>query len=272
MMSDETIDALRKAADLKPKDPKLSALIAFSLCIKWFSETRQTNIDLMPEKTRQCVHLCMDRLEKLSQEPDKETAAEALHNLAMLIFVSGGPRDKALDCARRAVSLDPKLEMAWEMVLGFSEKTSPDELSRLCESRLRTKESARNHLLLAKSLTNLSKWDRVEAEANAALKSEPDNIIAEMVLAALKIRLSTDDESLAQAYPLLTKATELYQKLPDGDPEALKRWRELTLNDIICNGLLSDEQSQKEARKSINDFISQYPDDEDARKIREALE
>jgi tetratricopeptide (TPR) repeat protein len=266
------IPDLRQASALSPRDYRLICLPAY---LEWgavMAETQaagKTNspAEMLPEESRRFIHEAMTRLEDLSQETDRKTAAGALecHGFLAMAMADSMP---SLPDFRRAVALDPTREQSWDMFLA----ASPDsEMTEVCESRIKAKDSARNHLLLGKILTKHQKWDRAKEEAGIVLESEPENISARLMLAAMIIKQSTDDNSLEPARAQFELVRGLIEKMPASEEQS-KRQREFVLNAILFNILSHYPENNKDGRTAIENFLQLNPDDEDAKQIRSAME
>lgn len=270
--SRETIANLKKAAELKPKDYQC---ISFATYVEYFVPMMQANQpdfskDQLPEASRQSLQDAMTRLENLSRDPDKKTAAGALENLGFLNFVFGN-HTSATANFRQALALDPAREQAWDMLLGaLAVSGSPEEKVEACKARLKQKDSARNHLLLARAFEHQKKWDKAGEQSQAALESEPDNIIAHLELMALDLVQSSGTDFMAKASDQYARTEAAYEKLPVNN-EKQSRWRELTLNLAILDGLASEPEYQKAARVCLEAVLKHYPDDKQAKDISDAL-
>jgi tetratricopeptide (TPR) repeat protein len=270
--SRETIANLRKAAELNPKDYQC---ISFATYFEYFVPKMQANkadftIDQLPDATRQSIQKAKARLENRSRDPDKKTAAGALEYLGFLNFIFG---DKIAAAAnfRLALALDPTREQAWDMLLATTGAGSREEAVAVCEARLKQKESARNQLLLARALEHQEKWDKAGEQAEAALIMDSNNIVGHLELLALAIRQSVDTNFMAKAGEQITRTEEAYEKLPDNN-EKQSRWRELTLNLAILDGLANAPEYKKAARVCLEAVLKNYPDDKQAKEISNALQ
>ena len=265
---------LRKAAELKPKDYKYISMAAyFEWSGEFLNSASPTNFtpELLSDSARKFIHEAMSKLENLSSDPDKKIASGALENLGLLTVLFGGSQQKGADYFRRAVALGPDREQSWDGLFGFSvESSSLDELLVLCEARLKHSDSARNHLIMAKILSKQKKWDKATEQSQAALKLEPDNVSANIMLVALTIRQSGDDASLGPAKDRIKSMGELFVKLPENQ-EKMDRSREVYLNTAIICGL-SDGDDRIYARKMIDSLLRANPNDDDAKNISQALE
>jgi hypothetical protein len=102
----------------------------------------------------------------LSQDPDKARASAAWERLGFLKFMLHDTPG-AKSAFRRAVTFEPAREKAWEMLLAVtvSSGAPPEEMEGICRSLLKTKNSARNHLLLAKVLIKRDQADEAAVQS-----------------------------------------------------------------------------------------------------------
>jgi hypothetical protein len=170
------------------------------------------------------------------------------------------------------VALDPSRDDAWDLMLAFQIGTaSPEELTAICEARLKSKESARNHLLLARALQREQKWSQAAVQSQAALTLEPDNVIAEVELLALALKQSDDPDQLDRASTIMPDLTRMLGNLPPGI-EAAKRRREVLLDLAIAGGLINTPEADKIAKVCLALVLRENPNDQTVREILSALE
>jgi tetratricopeptide (TPR) repeat protein len=228
--------------------------------------------DMLPDATRQFIHTAMTRLENLSRNSDRILAAGALENLGMLNMIFGNKPEAATDF-RRAVAMDPTREQSWDMWLGsIKNSASPEELVAVCELRLKEKDSARNRLLLARAFQQYEKkWDKSAEQAQAAIKLEPDNLVAHLELMALALKQSADTNFMSKASEQFYRLDEIWKKIPD-NKKNWARWREWTLNLSIYDGLVNTPEYNQAAKTCIENVLKSFPNDKQAREIAIALE
>lgn len=263
---------LEKASDLDPKNYEYISLAAYFTLMSSMAGANSTDftVDMMPDKSRQLVRNAMTRLEALSENPDKKSAAGALEKLGLLNFYLKN-FTAAKGNLRRAVALDPSLEQSWDILLGIiHESGSPEEVVSLCQSRLKSKNSARNHLLLAKSYVHQKKWNEAGFEAINAGKLETNNIVPPLMLTAISLKQSSDTNQFILATENLGRASEILKSMSD-DKEKQIRWREITLNLAILFGLDGTQDSLERSRNCLKAVLARNPDDEDAKMILSAL-
>ncbi|HSY19682.1 MAG TPA: hypothetical protein VK815_15170 [Candidatus Acidoferrales bacterium] len=280
--SQKTIADLQKAAELSPKNYQYISLATYYV---WYSAILRLNgansailrldgantaADALPDTTRDYVHGAMARLEQLSEDPDKKIAAGALEHHGMLsIFLKN--TSAAQTDLRRAVALDPARESSWDMLLvALAESGSPEEKVAVCEARLKARNSAWNHLLLARAFQYLKKWDKAGEEIEAALKLEPDNLVAQLELAALALTQSNDPDAMAKAGTHLAQFEKIFEKAPYSK-ESESEWRCLNLNLAIYDALTGAPGSKDMAKACLETVLKRHPDDQDAKAIAGAL-
>jgi hypothetical protein len=140
----------------------------------------------------------------------------------------------------------------------------------ICESRLKASDTAWNHLLLASCWRKRQEWDKCRAEAEAALKLEPDNLAARLTIVALLIRLSTNNDSLRALPDQLNSVSGILEK-STGTDEDKERYREFALNSILGK-VLWNYPDVAGVRDFLDQFSKMFPNDEDAAKIEAALQ
>lgn len=269
--SKETIANLQKAAELSPQNYDYISLAAY---FEWFNAMIQVapknyTPDILPDATHRSLRDAMIRLETLSQNSDKKLAAGALERLGILNMFFGNSK-AATGNFRQAVSLDPTREQSWDMLLGsIADSGTPEEKIAACELRLKYKDSARNHLLLARAFEHQKKWDKAGEQSEAALKLEPNNIIAHLELLALCLKQSSNPKYLTIANQDMSSASTNAVSQMSMDEE-LKRAREILLNTSIFMGLSNQPEQAKELLKTS--VLKTNPNDEIAKEIMNALE
>jgi tetratricopeptide (TPR) repeat protein len=267
--SKETIANLQKAADLSPNNYEYISLATYFEWLDVMIQVKATNYtpDILSDAARKSTHNAMTRLENLSEVPDKKTAAGALENLGMLNITFGNSQAAATDF-RRAISLDPTREQSWDILLGtLKDSASPDELVAICTSRLKYKNSARNHLLLGKLYANQKIWDKATEQAAIANEFETNNIISSLLLAAVALKQSDQTNYLSIADINLSRAKAILEKTPDND-EKTKRWREFMLDGAIFCALNNQPEIARDWAKEV---LKYFPNDETAQEILKNL-
>jgi len=264
----KSVPDLREAIRLAPESPKL---IGLTVWYEWMSAGNQADpnskaFETLPEATRQSIHDAMNRLAALGERPNPKLAAQALETAAILKLAAEDAAGAATDL-RRAVSLDPTRDNAWELLVGALalSSASPEQLVSACESRLKSRDSARNHLLLAKVLVKQQRWQKAAEQTRAALELEKNSVLAHMMAAALIIR---QKGKLAVAMEHLYSVKDALDTMPDHD-EKWARVREFLLNGAIVSAL---NDQPKQAKNLVNRVLKRDPDDKEAKAILSAIE
>jgi tetratricopeptide (TPR) repeat protein len=188
----ETAADLRTLARLKPDDVSTSGAAALATLYSFALSNKQelplkNGLQSLPAPVAAQMREPMERLQTLSGTP--KSAAAALEALGVIGFVLGDP--STVETLRRSLALDPSRAQAAEMLIGlFAEENRFEELATLLDARLKRpdQDTARNHLLLAKAYDKLGRPQDVEAQVNAALKREPNDLSANLAHIALLLR------------------------------------------------------------------------------------
>jgi len=269
---------IQQAARLSPNNYKI---IGMAACFEWINAVVQAmpqklTFDTLPYETRRSIREAMTRLENLSLDSDKRKAAGALEFLGCLNMTISGSDAAGCRAAepyfRRAVSLDPSRDTSWNMLLGVlhGESAPSEDMVTVCESRLKYKNSAWNHLLLAKTLQKQEQWAKATEQAAAAIKLETNNVAARLMLFALCIRQSSDPKYLTIAdQDMHSFSTNALNEITSEDEKA-DRAREILLNTAILWGLNDQPERAKELLRTT--VLKKNPDDKDAREIMSVLE
>lgn len=262
---------IKRAARLSPGSYQLigTATSFEFLAAKKQSNSEDFTSDDLSDSTLESIRTAMSHLEELGQSPDKKLSAGALETLGFLKMLVYHDVNGLKDSARRAVALDPTREQSWDMLLGgLAQSGTPDELVGVCETRLKHKDSARNHLLLSKALALQEKWSRATEQANAAVKLETNNVPARIMLVALGIRCGAETNSPLAVKDHLSVVTEQLKAMPPDEEWSLRR-REAALNLAILCGLHGEVKNAKEL---LDNVLRENPDDEVAKEILAALQ
>jgi tetratricopeptide (TPR) repeat protein len=223
-----------------------------------------------PEETHQYIREIQTRLETISQSPDSKLAAIAMESLGFNYMLLGNS-EASVAALRRAVALDPTCDAAWDLLVGSLVKSaSTEDLAAVCQQRLTYKDSARNHLYLARVYLHQQKWDKVGEQAEAALKIEPDNYVAHMDLMALTLKQINDTNYLSafrEQYDTLTKLAQ------DPKNAAINAtcWRVCALDTAIADGLVASPEYKAAAKDCVDRVLKYYPNDTQAKEILDAL-
>jgi tetratricopeptide (TPR) repeat protein len=149
--------------------------------------------------------------------------------------------------------LGPSREQIWEMMAGtLAREEHYQELFALCEDHLKQNDSARSHMLLAKAYERLKQWDDAEEEVVQAVKEAPNDLTANLSLAALLLKRSQDPDVLGDAGDWLTRCDQILASMPPG-----QRPRQLvidfTLTRSIYLALADDIESARQWAQTVLD-------------------
>ena len=275
LFTKSAVGDLKEAARLSPRN---SDIIGLAAGFEWLTASiaaapAKPTLEEISADTRRSILDAITRLENLSQDADRKTAAASFRHLGFLKVMCGALESTSFHaaepCFRRAVALNPSDETSWNLLLAsvLIGGGSPEEMKAVCEAHLKAANTARNHLLLAKALTRQKNWARANREAGIAFAMETNSVVAPLMLAALSIREGEKPARLIQAALYLRVARERIQVLPINE-ERDQRLAELMLNAALfqaLNGKIS------EARELVDSVLKHDPDNEPARQIKEAL-
>ena len=271
--SRETITNLYQAAELEPKGCEYLSLAAFFEVLHSAMESHLNNgrADSLSEGTKTSIHGAMARLRKISEDSDKKLAAEAFEDLGMLNVTFDNKPDAIVDF-RRAVALDPTRKQSWDLLLGtLFDSAPPDELLAVAQVRLKTDDSARNHIVLSKILAQkMSKWKEAAEQAEIANKLDTNSIVSFLMLGAIALKQTTDTNGLSVATKYFANAKNLFDATSVG-VENRKHYREFMLDVAILNGVKGTQNGNKVARLLIETILKNNPNDREAKDILAAL-
>src|SRR5262249_22894361 len=120
----------RRAAELNPDDIAASAnLVGVELAAamahlereKWKERAAGDRAiwNALPDRSKQAVKAALDGLERLAGSEDKDTAAAAAENFALLNGMVMSDFRRGEEVLRRAISLNQDRETAWELLYGM---------------------------------------------------------------------------------------------------------------------------------------------------------
>lgn len=234
-LAPENIPDMRRIARLSPKAPQVIGSAMFweiMVCVyqnkmelktdlsswaDYLAVRARSLVDVLPAESRTFVCWCLERVEQLSKQSDKGTAAAALEILAIWLM---GTKDlseslgvswpiyskkaeatkaMALEHLRRAVRLDPSRERAWDMLTAMlAIDNQIDEAIAVARRRIDFKDNAHNRFLLAKVYTDGNQFDKAAEELRSGLKDDPKDLNCRLGLLALALKGETA-QSLQEA-------------------------------------------------------------------------
>lgn len=271
MFPPEALPDFQRAAELNPNDHRAITIAAvYELTSVAFHNghgvDNYADVEMwnsLPEATRQSMREAMSKLETFSQSKNKRVAAEASEMLGLLQFVAQETA-RSETSLRRALALDPSREQSWEMLISIMvTEQRYQNLVSVCTERLKYKNSARNRMFLAKAYDKLNQSDKSEEQVQIALKLEPNDFTANLALAALLIRRSSDASTLLQAGERLAKAGQVLKESPPH-----KQWVDYALTRGVYLALNGDVEA---AEKQLEQVLEHDEDNEDAKEALKAI-
>lgn len=265
----EALPDLKQVSRLDPKDYRALGAVAFYEMMIAFAARKDlatdTDFPPLPDSTRQALRKTLKKLEKLAQDPDQRTAAGAEEVSGLLLWMGLKSPHAAETHLRRAVLLRPSCEHAWDLLCAVAgaPQGASDHLIAIYKDRLKHKDSARGHLLLARAYEEKDP-EKCEAEVRAALKLEPDNCLANLYLLVLLLRPG-DDAALRKANPVLVHLGKVLQK----GGETGEQWCDCTITWAIFEGLRDNVSGAKQIARWV---LETDPKNERARRVLDALE
>jgi Tfp pilus assembly protein PilF len=259
---------LWRMADLTPESPAaVTKAVMFELMASAFQIGKSGLVHLadgelwnqLPESRRQSIRRGLTRLENLGQGGNKTVAASALEFLGGLQWMLMRDLTGSESNLRRALALDPARELAWNLLMGLlvGSERFPDALAA-AESRLKIKETARNHVAAAKVCDKLDRPDKARLHTDAAVKLDPDGYLANLSAAVVILKRGTTDNSIQQARQLLEHAGNA-----KGHPASQDEWVEWNLTRGIFYALGDDPAA---ARRDLKRVLEADPANETAKQ------
>lgn len=268
----------KKAARLAPLDYRVNGNAVMFEMASYFVRQPQEAFGaggvwaVLPDSARQSIGFGLARVEAIANGPNPRDAAGAWEVLALfqLILRQDGPG--AAENARRAVTLDPKREQSWEILTGATVAGGNYEnLLRVCEDRLKLKDSTRNRLMVAKSLFYLKREEAAAAKVKAALQLAPDDFIANLAQAALLLRNAKVPDALAQAEQHLARAGKLSDTFVKASRDADQTRYSLVDFDIETAVLCALRDDTETARRLLAEVLKASPGNDYAQTLQAAL-
>jgi tetratricopeptide (TPR) repeat protein len=221
----------------------------------------------LPAESQQRLIGALRVLESLVSEDAPARSAVALEMRGMLQFLTGS-RAAAAVTLKRAVRLDPGRFQAWEVLLAlYIRGEDRTGLMETCESRVRARPNARNHLLLVKALERSGKYAEALEAAQTGTAKFPENLWLQVATVCLSLRTSTDSASLEAVPVLLRDITARLDKLPKN-----AEWGAIIQHFVptLClyHALAGNAE---EARRVLKEWVKSNPEDAWAREILDAV-
>ncbi|MDB6125938.1 MAG: Tetratricopeptide 2 repeat protein [Pedosphaera sp.] len=270
--SQESLSDLKRASELCPTDyQRIASLALFEIYtanngrVNWHEGLSWNSL---PDRSQRLIREAMTRLQDLAQNSDPRLAAGALEALGILQGPVLQENRICLETLRRAITLDPSREQAWEALSATLAKAhNYSELFSVCEERLKQKDAPHNRVLFAKACEKMKLWDTAEEQILAALKQAPLDFSANLSLAALLLRRSQDSSLMLEANGWLGRSESLLSSLSD-QYKTKEQVIDLALTRSIYFALNDDVDS---ARQWVKVAMEKDKDNDLAREILSAM-
>jgi len=200
-----------QAARLRPDDLDLQvgaiSMHLWGVAVQTGKKPEIPNRKILTPATKLAIAPFRERLDALAKHADPKIAAGACERLAFLEMTLDDNDAMPEALLERAIRLNPAAsEQAWDMLIGLPlTRGDYSKLVELCTVRLKTADTSRNRLLLAKAQWANKQFDACAEQLQLVLKQEPKHFLATAGLAALALRQGDD----AKAAELLTVAGKL---------------------------------------------------------------
>lgn len=210
---------LRRAAELDPDNPEAHGCLALLEALTGAGRPLPATLEdllnrrlwpALPEEARAAVRAALTQLDRLGQDAEPPRASSALGTAGLLQFFLLEDTAGGLASLRRAVTLDPDNDSAWETLtfaLAFSREHA--ELLTVCRQRLEHRDSPRLRLLLAKALEKNGQLAAMLTEAERLQRRFPEDALAHLTLAAALLKADPSEPGLARAQQHLARAVRL---------------------------------------------------------------
>jgi tetratricopeptide (TPR) repeat protein len=261
----------RKAMDALAPDPYAITLTALEDAMSEPTGTDGTTHvqpfgDLEPD-ARTKVTGDLARLGRVAATADAPTAARALNGIACVqwFVMRNPPAAEAL--LRRSVAKDPGLRASWQaLVFAMGQDRRWDDLVKVCGEWIKSGETARNRMILAKALALGGHADEAEKEWRAAQALDPAGVETNLGVAVFVLYRAKDDADLKEARGFLDRASAALPKAEGGEYSPLSY--AYALADAVALGLAGDAAGAEKAARRI---LEHLPTAQPPHQILEAL-
>jgi tetratricopeptide (TPR) repeat protein len=243
------------AAQLQPDDPMLVGTAACYQFVVSAARGKQIGDE---ERQRLLDHL--GRLKHLAADPRPDVAARALNFLAFLHFLPLNDEDLAVKYYRQTLQIDPGNDSAWDMMTFLALRSGRlDEAIRLCQERLKLKQTAHNYFLLAKAHVEKRAWQQAEAALRTGVQVDAKHFCCTLGLAVALLHHEGDAKARKEAFAQLHKASLLV-----GQPPRAEREQEVTIAEAAYHALYGEIHI---ARKKLTRLSLLEPENDQVRQL-----
>jgi tetratricopeptide (TPR) repeat protein len=264
------VQDLLQITRLRPQDTRLIAVTSLLAVTFYLTGSGQQSAlaaggagKVLPESLRDMTRRSMELLQKAMGGPDTRAAAEAAEQLGTLQYMLSGDPQRGEASFERATRLDPSREQSWDMrVVARMRPGEEAELVRLCEERLKLRDTSRNRLLLAKAYVKQDRLEEAAKQARAMVRLAPSAFTANLTMAAILMKGPLNAATLTEAGQFLQRARKAPGQTPD-------QQLDLRLDEAIHTALSGD---RVEAHRLLGELVRQQPEYSKAREALTALE
>jgi tetratricopeptide (TPR) repeat protein len=255
----EALTDIEEASQLNPTDYRLIGNVVMYEIFLTGATTDHKAVgpkfdwNSLPDGAQRLIRGSVTRLQDLGEGGDPKAAAGALEVLSALQGDVLHETDGRIRNLHRVLALDPSREEAWEMLAATLARAGRyQELLSVCEDHLRETDSSRAHMLLAKAYERLKDWDDAEEEVVVALDEAPNDLTANLSIAALLLRRSREPDDLQEVNGWLSRCDQLMAASPPQD-RTRQTIIDLTLTRSIYLGLTDDVDAARQWAKAVLD-------------------
>jgi tetratricopeptide (TPR) repeat protein len=165
----------------------------------------------IPASSRKRFQDRMADLRRISAGTDKSIASRAFALLGFLQYTVTSEGRAAEEAYRKSLEADPNRAEAYEALTGLLISQSRlADLIPLMQARVKARPSTRNHFLLAKAYEKNGRMRDAEAQIDAALAIDPDDMLAGIGKAVLQMKSGDDADTFQHAGEGLKRISEIY--------------------------------------------------------------
>jgi tetratricopeptide (TPR) repeat protein len=220
-------------------------------------------LDTLTEERRKNVLEALRMLEKIAGQGERLAAAGACESLSILRYMVTMEPERATADMRRAVELDPSREQAWDGLCVYAITTQNWlELVRVCEERVKKRDTARNRVLLAKAYEKAGQLSKGLDSAERALALDNKNVPAQLAVAALLARVPGEETKFERAIQILQGTGRQLHEV-ERTEEARTWTKTYFMNAAIFYAL---DGQKEEARKFLKSWDEVFGDDPEGRE------
>jgi Tfp pilus assembly protein PilF len=265
----EVVPDLWQTARLLPDNPDVLSLAAGWEIMSYVIYNGVQHPDAtiwgqLPDKSKELVTDAMKRLQTIAGGADRSKAAAALESLGTIEEVFQGDNAAAERSLRRAVSLDPSRDQAWDLLmLAMANSGRTNDTLAVCEQRLQANDCTRNRFLLARGYIKFNQTAKGEEQLQAILKQDPNNFLANLSWAAVLLQQGDDAGSLSRAHELIGKAIQTALASTNA-----QEFAEAATTAAIGAGLAGNSEA---AKRSVAEALKADPDNKQAAEVSKVL-